>query len=225
MGYVALIPLLPALAFALMAPLPRTWRTRAVPAALLAVFGSLALSVAAFAAVWPGGHAEEPVWQAGITLAHIGERAITLGLALEPASALMLLVVTVVGAGVQVYSLGYMHKEERIGWYYAVLSLFTAAMLALVLSDNFLGLFMSWEVMGLCSYLLIGFWHEQEAPRLAQHQGVPHHQGGRPRLHARACGDLRRGGLLRLRERAAPSRMGDGNRDGGGAASALRRDG
>lgn len=167
MGYVVLIPALPALAFALMAPLSRSWRTRAVPLALAAVLGSLALSIAAFLAVWPGGHAEEPVWQAGFALAHIGERAISLGFALEPASALMLLVVTVVGAGVQVYSLGYMHKEARIGWYYAVLSLFTAAMLALVLSDNFLGLFMSWEVMGLCSYLLIGFWHDQEAPRLA----------------------------------------------------------
>lgn len=166
-GYVVLIPLLPALAFALLAPLPRAWRTKAVPAALLAVFGSLGLSVAAFLAVWPGGHAGEPVWQGALSIGHIGEQAITLGLALEPASALMLLVVTVVGAAVQVYSLGYMHREERIGWYYAVLSLFTAAMLALVLSDNFLGLFMAWEVMGLCSYLLIGFWHEQEAPRLA----------------------------------------------------------
>jgi NADH-quinone oxidoreductase subunit L len=167
MDWVVLIPLLPALAFAIMAPMSRSWRTRAVPLAVAAVLGSLGFSLAAFAAVWPGGHAGEPVWQGAITLAHIGERAVTLGLALEPASALMLLVVTVVGAGVQVYSLGYMHKEERIGWYYAVLSLFTAAMLALVLSDNFLGLFMSWEVMGLCSYLLIGFWHEQEAPRLA----------------------------------------------------------
>ena len=167
MGYVALIPALPALAFAIMAPLSRAWRTRAVPFAIAAVLGALAMSVAAFFAVWPGGHAGEPVWQAGFTLAHVGERAISLGFALEPASAVMLLVVTVVGAGVQIYSLGYMHKEARIGWYYAVLSLFTAAMLALVLSDNFLGLFMSWEVMGLCSYLLIGFWHEQEAPRLA----------------------------------------------------------
>ncbi len=167
MGHVILIPLLPALAFAVLAPLPRAARTRAVPLAVGAVLGSLALSIAAFLAVWPGGHAGEPVWQGAVTIAHIGERALSLGFQLEPVSAVMLLVVSVVGAAVQVYSLGYMHGEERIGWYYAVLSLFTAAMLALVLSDNFLGLFMAWEVMGLCSYLLIGFWHEQEAPRLA----------------------------------------------------------
>ncbi len=165
MDWVALIPLLPALAFAVLAPLSRAARARLVPLAVAAVLGSLGLSIAAFLAVWPGGH--DAVWQASVTIAHIGDRAITLGLALEPMSAIMLLVVTIVGACVQVYSLGYMHREDRIGWYYAVLSLFTAAMLALVLSDNFLGLFMAWEVMGLCSYLLIGFWHEQEAPRLA----------------------------------------------------------
>ena len=167
MGYVLAIPLLPALAFALLAPLPRALRTRAVPVAVAAVLGSLALSIAAFVQVWPGGHAEGPALHAAFTMAHIGERAISLGFQLEPTSAIMLLVVTVVGAAVQIYSLGYMHREARIGWYYAVLSLFTAAMLALVLSDGFLGLFMAWEVMGLCSYLLIGFWHEQEGPRLA----------------------------------------------------------
>jgi NADH-quinone oxidoreductase subunit L len=79
----------------------------------------------------------------------------------------MLLVVTIVGLCVQVYSLGYMHGDERIGWYYAVLSLFSAAMLAVVLADNFLMLYMAWEVMGLCSYLLIGFWHTEEGPRKA----------------------------------------------------------
>ncbi|HHJ99147.1 MAG TPA: hypothetical protein ENN10_04295, partial [Actinobacteria bacterium] len=62
MGYVVLIPLLPALAFALLAPLSRRARTRAVPLAVGAVLGSLALSIAAFLAVWPGGHAGEPVW-------------------------------------------------------------------------------------------------------------------------------------------------------------------
>lgn len=167
MGYVLLIPALPALAFAILAPLERALRNRLAPIAVAAVFGSLAMSIAAFAAVWPGGHPDEPVYRASFALARFGESTLELGFQLEPASALMLLVVTIVGAAVQVYSLGYMHRENRIGWYYAVLSLFTAAMLALVLSDNFLGLFMAWEIMGLCSYLLIGFWHEQEAPRQA----------------------------------------------------------
>ena len=167
MGYVIAIPLLPAFAFAVLAPLSRQWRTRGVWLAFAAVLGSLALSIAAFLQVWPGGHAEEPVFHASVPIAHVGHAVFSLGIRLEPTSALMLLVVTIVGVAVQWYSLGYMHKEERIGWYYAVLSLFTAAMLALVLADNFLMLYMAWEIMGLCSYLLIGFWHEQEGPRLA----------------------------------------------------------
>ncbi len=84
-----------------------------------------------------------------------------------PSAAILLVTVTFVATCVQIYSLGYMHRDERKGWYYAVLSLFTAAMLALVLADNLLLLFVMWELMGLCSYLLIGFWYELEAPRKA----------------------------------------------------------
>ena len=97
---------------------------------------------------------------------------------MDAITAIMLLVVTIVGMCVQVYSLGYMHSDARRGWYFAVLSLFSAAMLLLVLAGDYLLLYMSWEVMGLCSYLLIGFWHEEEAPRLASHQGVPDHARG-----------------------------------------------
>ncbi len=67
----------------------------------------------------------------------------------------------------QIYSLAYMHEDSREGWYFGVLSLFTSAMLVLVLSSSLLLTFMAWEMMGLCSYLLIGFWFENEAPRKA----------------------------------------------------------
>ena len=167
MGYVLAIPLLPAIAFAVLAPLPRSARNRAIPLSVAAVAVSLVLSVVAFAQTWPGGHGGEAAYHASTAFAHVGGSSFTAGLLVDPVSALMLLVVTVVGVAVQVYSLGYMHRDERVGWYYAVLSLFTAAMLTLVLADNFLQLFMAWEVMGLCSYLLIGFWHEQEVPRKA----------------------------------------------------------
>jgi NADH-quinone oxidoreductase subunit L len=151
MAYVIAIPLLPALAFAIMAPLSRTARNRLVPLSVAAVTASLVLSAMAFLAVWPGGHAGEPAYHASAVFALVGDTALSASIALEPLSAIMLLVVTIVGFGVQIYSLGYMHREERIGWYYTVLSLFTAAMLLLVLADNFLLLFMSWEIMGLCS--------------------------------------------------------------------------
>jgi NADH-quinone oxidoreductase subunit L len=167
MGYVLAIPLLPAIAFAVLAPLSRARRNGAVPLSVAAVAISLLLSVVAFAQTWPGGHGGEAAYHASTAFAHVGQAAFSAGLLVDPTSALMLLVVTIVGTAVQVYSLGYMHRDDRIGWYYAVLSLFTAAMLTLVLADNFLQLFMAWEVMGLCSYLLIGFWHEQEGPRRA----------------------------------------------------------
>ncbi len=63
---------------------------------------------------------------------------------------------------VHVYALGYMHGDVRYKRYYAILSLFTASMLGLVLADNFLLLFIFWELMGLCSFLLIGHWYEKQ---------------------------------------------------------------
>jgi len=164
--WIVLIPLLPALAFAVMAPMSRRARTATRWLPLAAMSGSLLLSFAAFAKVWPGG-AEEPVWHDSTLLATLGGSPLSVGMRLDPVTAVMLLVVTIVGVCVQVYSLGYMHRDARQGWYFAVLSLFSAAMLLLVLAGDFLLLYMSWEVMGLCSYLLIGFWHEQDAPRRA----------------------------------------------------------
>ncbi len=167
MGYVLAIPLLPAVAFAVLAPLSRRLRNGAIAVSVGAVALSFLLSIVAFVATLPGGHEAEAAYHAFVPFAHVGDAVLGAGLLLDPISASMLLVVTLVGLCVQVYSIGYMHRDERIGWYYAVLSLFTAAMLTLVLSDNFLQLYAAWEVMGLCSYLLIGFWHEQEAPRKA----------------------------------------------------------
>ena len=75
----------------------------------------------------------------------------------------MLGLVTFVALVVQVYSLGYMRGEPRFGWYFAAHALFVAAMLALVLADNLLFLYIAWELVGLGSYLLIGFWYERRS--------------------------------------------------------------
>ncbi len=81
----------------------------------------------------------------------------------------MLPVVTIVALMVLVYSTGYMHGEPRYGWYFAVLSLFVAAMLTLVLSGNLIQLYLAWEGVGLASYLLIGFyWERQSAAEAAK---------------------------------------------------------
>jgi NADH-quinone oxidoreductase subunit L len=167
MDWVALIPLLPAAAFLVLLPMSRAWRERILWLPVAAMVASTVLSVAAFVSLWPGGHADEHAWSLAWPLGHVGGAPIELGFSLDPVAAAVLVVVTIVATCVQVYSLGYMHRDVRVGWYYAVLSLFTAAMLALVLSDNLLLTFAMWEMMGLCSYLLIGFWYELEGPRKA----------------------------------------------------------
>ncbi len=166
MDWVLLIPALPAAAFFILLPLPRSLRNRLIALPVAAMAASFALALAAFARIWPGGQ-HEPVWSASWTFARMGTQTFDAAVALDPLAAATLVTVTLVATCVQVYSLGYMHKDERIGWYYAVLSLFTTAMLVLVLSANLLFTFAMWELMGLCSYLLIGFWYELEAPRKA----------------------------------------------------------
>ena len=68
---------------------------------------------------------------------------------------------TSVSLAVHVYSLGYMHGDVRFTWFYVVLSLFTGAMLIVVIANNLIMLLVGWEIMGVCSYLLIGHWYEE----------------------------------------------------------------
>ena len=89
------------------------------------------------------------------------------GILVDPLTLVMLGLITFVALMVQVYSLGYMHGDSRFGWYYAFHALFIAAMLTLALADNFLLLYVAWELVGLCSYLLIGFWFERPSAREA----------------------------------------------------------
>jgi NADH-quinone oxidoreductase subunit L len=87
--------------------------------------------------------------------------SLVVGTLVDPLSALMLLVVTVVGFLVLLYSIGYMHHDHGLPRYYAELSLFLAAMTGLVLSNNLLEFFLFWELVGVCSYFLIGFYYEK----------------------------------------------------------------
>ena len=92
-----------------------------------------------------------------------GSATLTWGIIVDPLTVVMLGLVTFVALMVQVYSIGYMKGDPRYGWYFALHSLFAASMLALVLADNFLLLYVAWELVGLCSYLLIGFWYEKRS--------------------------------------------------------------
>jgi NADH-quinone oxidoreductase subunit L len=91
----------------------------------------------------------------------IGSLKMTLGQYVDGLTAVMLVAVTAVSLCVHVYSIGYMHGDQRFTWFYVVLSVFTAAMLNVVIADNLFQLLIGWEVMGICSYLLIGHWWEE----------------------------------------------------------------
>ncbi|MBI2936350.1 MAG: NADH-quinone oxidoreductase subunit L [Chloroflexi bacterium] len=96
-----------------------------------------------------------------ITWLEAGATRLTWGMILDPLSVVMLGLVSFVALGIQIYSWAYMAHESRFGWYFAVHALFVASMLALVLADNLLFLYITWELVGICSYLLIGFWYER----------------------------------------------------------------
>jgi NADH-quinone oxidoreductase subunit L len=127
-----------------------------------AVGGAFAVSLAIFATL-----ARLPVElrafrQTVFSWIEAGDFSAAAGFVVDPLSATMMLVVTGVGFLIHLYSVGYMHGEDTRGYarYFAYLNLFTFAMLILVMADNFLLLFVGWEGVGLCSYLLIGFWFQ-----------------------------------------------------------------
>jgi NADH-quinone oxidoreductase subunit L len=93
----------------------------------------------------------------------IGDFEIKAALLVDPLSSVMALVVTGVSFLIHIYSIGYMADDEHYSRYFAFLNLFVASMLLLVMADNFLVMYVGWELVGLCSYLLIGFWFERPA--------------------------------------------------------------
>ena len=119
---------------------------------------SFLFSFVAFLRLPEGGALVDSVWP-WITS---GSFQADFALRVDPLSATMILIVTGVGFLIHVYSAGYMAHDEDVARYFAYLNLFTAAMLLLVLGENLLLLFVGWEGVGLCSYLLIGFWYTDD---------------------------------------------------------------
>lgn len=102
-----------------------------------------------------------------VTWLDFGEYTIDLGILIDRFAAVMLVVVTLVSLCVHIYSLGYMKGDRRFTTYYAYLSLFTMSMLGIVISNNLFQLFVFWELVGVSSYLLIGFWFERKPAAMA----------------------------------------------------------
>jgi NADH-quinone oxidoreductase subunit L len=133
---------------------------------IAAIFGSFVLSVWALVTVLTS-HDNGLSIPAVSWVVIEGEVTISLGLLVDSLTAVMLIVVTLVSLMVQIYSQGYMHGDSGYNRYYAFTSLFTASMLGLVLADNLVLMFVFWEMVGLCSYLLIGFWFHKPSARNA----------------------------------------------------------
>jgi NADH-quinone oxidoreductase subunit L len=150
-----LIPLLPLLAAALGAVTPRRGRRFAAAAAILGMLGALVLSGFALRSALgaPSLHAV-----CNFAWFDLGEGTVRLGWLLDPLGALLCAMVSLVGLLIFIFSLGYMEEDPNFARFFCFLSLFASAMLCVVLANSLLLLFIGWEVMGLASYLLIGFW-------------------------------------------------------------------
>ncbi|MGD9851877.1 MAG: NADH-quinone oxidoreductase subunit L [Nitrospirales bacterium] len=159
----ALIPLLPLLAFIILGLGGHWIKERAHLVAVPAVVLSFILSLVALSEVAGGKILEIPLY----TWASSGSLTITLGLYIDQLTVAMLMLVTTVSSLVHIYTIGYMHGESGYARFFSNIALFTFSMLMLVMSDNFLQLFVFWEAVGLCSYLLIGHWYDRESARAA----------------------------------------------------------
>jgi NADH-quinone oxidoreductase subunit L len=156
-----LIPLLPFVGFLVNAGLGR--RLNKVAAGAVACGAMIVSFLVSAAAVWRlvGMEAEaRAIAEWVFTWFSSGDFSVAFTLRLDPLSAVMILVVTGIGSLIHVYSTAYMHEESdsEFARYFSYLNLFAAFMLILVLGSNFLVMFVGWEGVGLCSYLLIGLW-------------------------------------------------------------------
>ena len=154
-----LIPLLPLASFLILGIFGHWIRDKAHLVAVPAIVLSLGISILAFFDVAGGHHSTIRLY----TWLTSGMLDVHIGLSIDRLTSVMLLLVCTVSALVHVYTIGYMHGEPGYARFFSYIALFTFSMLMLVLADNFLQLFVFWEAVGLCSYLLIGHWYERQS--------------------------------------------------------------
>jgi NADH-quinone oxidoreductase subunit L len=154
-----LIPSLPAVSFFLIVFFGKRMPRKGAEIGIAAVFAGFVMSLIILWHFVTGG---EPV-TSSIDFFDAGTFfKVEIGQNVDGLAAVMFVVVTIVSLLVQVYSTAYMHGDRRYTWYFAALSLFTASMLNLVIADNLFQLLVGWELVGICSYLLIGHWWEEK---------------------------------------------------------------
>jgi len=164
--YLALFsPLVGSLFAALFTAKPKTLIAGIVPSLLL--FVSFVSSSILLTHILNGG---APVHVEMMTWMHTGNLYIPFGFVVDQVSVTMMMVVTIVSTVVHVYSIGYMDHDKGFNRFFAWLSAFVFSMLVLVMSDNYAGLFIGWEGVGLCSWGLIGFWFHKESASWAANE-------------------------------------------------------
>jgi NADH-quinone oxidoreductase subunit L len=157
-----LIPAVPMAAAGLSALLKQSVRKTSASLAIGSLSFSLLLSLVAFVHVlsdWMNGIVTREV--VNLTWIQFGTSNVDLGWVLDPLSAIMLVMVSFVGLLIFIYSTGYMKHDENYTRFFCFMSLFAGAMLGVVIANSLLLLFMCWEIVGLTSYLLIGFWYQK----------------------------------------------------------------
>src|ERR1035437_1438790 len=166
-----LIPFFPLVAAAIQSLLKRPSRKVSATLCIGAMGISCILALRALFATWGAGHGgehhevERAIWN--FTWFKFGSASLELGFILDPLTAGMAAMVAFVGFWIFVNATGYMAEDDNFTRFFCFLSLFAASMLGLVVSNNLLLLFMCWELVGLCSYVLIGFWYFKPAAAAA----------------------------------------------------------
>ena len=154
-----LIPFLPLASFLILGLFGRWIKDQAHLVAVPAVVVSWLLSLLVFFDVANGHQTSFPLY----TWLTAGSLDIHIGFSIDRLTAVMLLLVTTVSSLVHIYTIGYMHQDPGYARFFSYIALFTFSMLMLVMADNLLQLFIFWEAVGLCSYLLIGHWYDRPA--------------------------------------------------------------
>ena len=163
-----LIPALPLVAAGIIAVAKRPQRNLAWALNILSMLAALLLSLCAFAhTLHPIGDGNTARQVFNFQWFQMGSDAVQLGWVLDPLSAIMLVMVSFVSLLIFIYSTGYMAHDENFTRFFCFLSLFGAAMLGLVIANSLLMLFICWELVGLASYLLIGFWYQKPSAAAA----------------------------------------------------------
>ena len=164
MDYIWLIPLLPLAGSVMNGLAGRRFGKKFVSWVACGSAGmSFALAIGAVLSLLQLGPAEREITRAYFTWISSGDFIARAEFLLDPLSAVMLLVVTGVGFVIHIYSIGYMHAEDGYYRFYSYLNLFLFSMLVLVMAGNFLVMFIGWEGVGLCSYLLIGYYFDRKS--------------------------------------------------------------